>query len=243
MFPVDVVKIDKSFVCGLGADANATALVRGILSLTSALGLTAVAEGIENDIQLEILRQLGCKFAQGFFWSRAVPPQEFPTVFDIPPAPDADRLLTLTGPSPQVADQDQHLGWAVFDALPMAVAVIAADGTVLATNPSWERFTSKYGRTPSDYVVGSNYLAFCDSALGPLAADAALAGRGLRAVLAGDRDAFCLEYDVADGDAPRRLLMLVSPIASQAGGAVVTHLDITAHQKTNQRQLQPSSSG
>ena len=243
MFPVDVVKIDKSFVCGLGADANATALVRGILSLTSALGLTAVAEGIENDIQLEILRQLGCKFAQGFFWSRAVPPQEFPTVFDIPPAPDADRLLTLTGPSPQVADQDQHLGWAVFDALPMAVAVIAADGTVLATNPSWERFTSKYGRTPSDYVVGSNYLAFCDSALGPLAADAALAGRGLRAVLAGDRDAFCLEYDVADGDGPRRLLMLVSPIASQAGGAVVTHLDITAHQKTNQRQLQPSSSG
>jgi diguanylate cyclase (GGDEF)-like protein len=242
MFPVDVVKIDKSFVCGLGADANATALVRGILSLTSALGLTAVAEGIENDIQLEILRQLGCKFGQGFIWSRAVPPEEFPSVFDLPSAPGTDRLLALSGPSPQVADQDQHLGWAVFEALPMAVAIIGADGTVLATNPSWERFTSKYGRTASNYVVGSNYQAFCDSALGPLAADAALAGRGLRAVLAGDRDAFCLEYDVADDDGPRRLLVLISPIASRVGGAVVTHIDVTAHDPT-QRQLQPSMTG
>lgn len=125
----------------------------------------------------------------------------------------------------------------------MAVAVIGTDGNVLAINPSWEHFTSKYGRIASNYVVGSNYLAFCDSALGPLAADAALAGRGLRAVLAGDRDAFCLEYDVADGDGPRRLLMLISPIASRAGGAVVTHIDITAHHKINQRQLQPSTSG
>jgi EAL domain-containing protein (putative c-di-GMP-specific phosphodiesterase class I) len=83
-----VVKIDKSFVPGLGADANATALVRGILSLTRALGLAAVAEGIENLTQLEALRQLGCKFAQGFFWSPAVPPEEFPSTFEMPVAPD-----------------------------------------------------------------------------------------------------------------------------------------------------------
>jgi EAL domain-containing protein (putative c-di-GMP-specific phosphodiesterase class I) len=166
MFPVDVVKIDKSFVCGLGADANAATLVRGILSLTSALGLTAVAEGIENDIQLEALRQLGCKFAQGFFWSRAVPPEEFPSAFDMPPAPDANALLALTTPSHPVTDQDQYLGRAVFDAVPTAVAVIGADRTVLATNLSWKRFTSKYGRTASNYAVGTNYLVFCDSAQG-----------------------------------------------------------------------------
>jgi len=249
LFPVDVVKIDKSFVFGLGTDANATALVRGILSLTSALGLTAVAEGVENDTQLEVLRQLGCKFAQGFFWSRAVRPEEFPGAFDMPPALDATGLLAFTSPSPQVTDQDQHLGWAVFDALPTAVAVIGADGTVLATNLSWKHFTSKYGRTASNYAVGTNYLVFCDSAQGPLAADAALAGRGLRAVLAGDRDSFALEYDVADGGGPRHLLMLVSPVVSRAGGAVVVHLDITSpdaashHHKANQRQLQPSTSG
>ncbi len=249
MFPVDVVKIDRSFVCGLGADDNATALVRGILSLTSALGLTAVAEGIENEIQLEILRQLGCRFAQGFFWSRAVPAEEFPSSFDMAPAPQANALLALTDPSPQVTDQNQQLGWAVFDALPTAVAVIGADGTILATNLSWKHFTSKYGRTASNYAVGSNYLAFCDSAQGPLAADAALAGRGLRAVLAGDRESFSLEYDVSDGNGPHRLLMLVSPVASREGGAVVTHLDITSpaaashHHKASQRQLQPSTSG
>jgi diguanylate cyclase (GGDEF)-like protein len=249
LFPVDVVKIDKSFVRGLGADANATALVRGILSLTSALGLTAVAEGIENDIQLEALRQLGCKFAQGFFWCRAVPPEKFPSSFDMPPAPHAKPLLALTTPSPRATDQDQHLGWAVFDALPTAAAVIGNDGTVLATNLSWKRFTSKYGRTASNYAVGTNYLVFCDSSQGPLAADAALAGRGLRAVLAGDRDTFALEYDVADGDGPHRLLMLVSPIVSRRGGAVVTHLDITSpaatshHHKASQRQLQPSTNG
>jgi diguanylate cyclase (GGDEF)-like protein len=243
MFPVDVVKIDRSFVSGLGAEANATALVRGILSLTSALGLTAVAEGIENEVQLQVLRQLGCKFAQGFLWSRAVPPDEFPSAFDMPPAPDADGLFALTGPSPNSADQDQHLGWAVFDALPTAAAVIGADGTVLATNLSWERFTSKYGRTASDYLVGTNYLAFCDSAHGPLAADAALAGRGLRAVLAGDRDAFSLEYEVADGDGLRRLLMLVSPVASPAGGAVVAHLDLPARYEAGERQFQSSTSG
>ena len=166
MFPVDVVKIDKSFVLGLGTDANATALVRGILSLTRALGLTAVAEGIENDIQLEALRQLGCKFAQGFFWSRAVPPEEFPSAFDMPPAPDAKALLALTSPSPQVTDQDQHLGWAVLDALPTAVAVIGADGTVLATNLSWKRLASRDGRVASNYAVGTNYLAFCEGAQG-----------------------------------------------------------------------------
>jgi diguanylate cyclase (GGDEF)-like protein len=242
MFPVDVVKIDKSFVCGLGADANATALVRGILSLTSALGLTAVAEGIETDVQLKVLRQLGCKFAQGFLWSRAVPPEEFPSDFDMAPAPGPNGLSALNGTGPQVADQDQHLGWAVFDALPTAAAVIGADGTVLATNQSWERFTSKYGRTASNYVVGTNYLAFCESAQGPLAADAALAGRGLRAVLAGDRDSFSLEYDVVDGDGPRRLLMLVSPVVSRAGGAVIEHLDLKAYDQAGERQLQTSRS-
>jgi diguanylate cyclase (GGDEF)-like protein len=95
IFPVDVVKIDKSFVSGLGADANATALVRGVLSLTRALGLAAVAEGIENYTQLEALRQLGCKFAQGFLWSPAVPPEEFPSAFDMALAPDYEVACRL----------------------------------------------------------------------------------------------------------------------------------------------------
>jgi len=116
----------------------------------------------------------------------------------------------------------------VLDALPTAVAVIRTDGTVLATNLSWKRFTSKYGRTASDYAVGTNYLAFCEGAQGQSAAEATLGGRALRAVLAGDRDAFTLEYDVADEAGAHWFLMLVSPVAPRRGGAVVAHLDITA---------------
>ena len=178
-----------------------------------------------------------------------MPPEKFPSSFDMPPAPHSEALLALSTRSTRVTHHDQHLGWEVFDALPTAVAVIGADGTILATNLSWKRFTSKYGRTASNYAVGTNYLVFCDSAQGPLAADAALAGRGLRAVLAGDRDSFSLEYDVADADGPRRLIMLISPVTSREGGAVVTHLDITSpaaashHHKASQRQLQPSTSG
>jgi diguanylate cyclase (GGDEF)-like protein len=95
MFPVEIVKIDKSFVAELGRDTATTALVRGILSLTGALGLTAVAEGIETDVQLDALRQLGCGLAQGFFWSPPVPPDEFPDVVNRAPTLGPDRVHAM----------------------------------------------------------------------------------------------------------------------------------------------------
>ena len=229
MFPVDVVKIDKSFVFGLGADANATALVRGILSLTRALGLTAVAEGIENEIQLEALRQLGCRLAQGFFWSRAVPPEEFPSAFDMPPAPDAQALLALTSPSPQVTDQDQHLGWAVLDALPTAVAVIGADGTVLATNLSWKHFTSKYGRIRVQLCRRHQLSGLLRIGAGPAARRTRpwpAEGCGPSWPVTAMRSPWSTTSPTMVGH--DRFLMLVSPVASRTGGAVVAHLDITA---------------
>jgi diguanylate cyclase (GGDEF)-like protein/PAS domain S-box-containing protein len=76
-FPVDVLKIDRSFVEGLGRDADATAITHAILSLGKALGLCVVAEGVESLEQLSVLRQLGCHRAQGFLFSAAVPADEF----------------------------------------------------------------------------------------------------------------------------------------------------------------------
>jgi diguanylate cyclase (GGDEF)-like protein/PAS domain S-box-containing protein len=234
MFPVEVVKIDKSFVSGLGRDADATTLVRGVLSLTRALGLTAVAEGIEDEIQLDALRRLGCSLGQGYLWSRPVPPEEFPGGFNMPPAPDPEALLALAPPGPQVTDRDQQLGWAVLDALPTALAVIGTDGTILATNLSWKHLVVENGRVPSYHSVGANYLAVCEQSHGPRAAEATLAARGLRAVLAGERDAFTLEYDANDDGKARRFLVLISPVASRAGGAVVAHLDITERHAAEQ---------
>ena len=72
-FPIDVVKIDRSFVSSLDQDDQAAALVRSIISMADALGLDTVAEGVETFTQLAILRRLGCQVAQGYHFSRALP--------------------------------------------------------------------------------------------------------------------------------------------------------------------------
>jgi EAL domain-containing protein (putative c-di-GMP-specific phosphodiesterase class I) len=71
-FPVDEVKIDRSFVDGLGTDAENTAIVTAIHSLAHALGLGVVAEGVESDAQRRVLIELGCETAQGHLFSRPV---------------------------------------------------------------------------------------------------------------------------------------------------------------------------
>ncbi|RAY12370.1 GGDEF domain-containing protein [Actinomadura craniellae] len=68
--PVDVIKIDPSFVAGLGRDETLTLLTRTIVRLGSDLGLTVVAEGIERPEQLELLREMGCPRGQGFLVAR-----------------------------------------------------------------------------------------------------------------------------------------------------------------------------
>jgi predicted signal transduction protein with EAL and GGDEF domain len=72
-FPVDALKIDRSFVDGLGRDPEDSAIVSAVVSLGRALGLDTVAEGVETFDQLTALRTLGCRFGQGFVWSEAVP--------------------------------------------------------------------------------------------------------------------------------------------------------------------------
>ena len=81
-FPVDVLKVDRSFVDGLGDDAEDTAIVTAVVSMSRALGLQVVAEGVETDRQLAELRRLGCDRAQGFLFSAARPADEFWAVAD-----------------------------------------------------------------------------------------------------------------------------------------------------------------
>ena len=76
-FPIDVVKIDKSFVDGLGGSESSSTLVRAIIDFASQLGARTVAEGIEYTEQLAVLRDLGCQSVQGFLFSRPVPAAEF----------------------------------------------------------------------------------------------------------------------------------------------------------------------
>ena len=72
-FPIDVIKVDKSFVDGLGRDAGDEAIVATVVELAHTLGMQAVAEGVETERQLRRLRELHCDVAQGFLFSRPVP--------------------------------------------------------------------------------------------------------------------------------------------------------------------------
>ncbi len=76
--PVEVLKVDRSFVDGLGTEPEDSAVVAAILSLAHALGLHVVAEGVETPLQANQLIALGCAVAQGFLWSPAVPADEIP---------------------------------------------------------------------------------------------------------------------------------------------------------------------
>jgi PAS domain S-box-containing protein/diguanylate cyclase (GGDEF)-like protein len=71
-FPVDRIKIDRSFIAGLGSNFADTAIVFSTIALAHSIGIHAVAEGVETPDQLAILREMGCDFAQGFLISRPV---------------------------------------------------------------------------------------------------------------------------------------------------------------------------
>jgi diguanylate cyclase (GGDEF)-like protein/PAS domain S-box-containing protein len=75
-FPMDVLKIDRSFVDRLGGDDEDEALVRTIVRMGRNLGMSLVAEGIETSVQLAALREMGCDYAQGYLLSRPLPAAE-----------------------------------------------------------------------------------------------------------------------------------------------------------------------
>jgi diguanylate cyclase len=71
-----MIKVDRSFVQGIEHDAKDAAITANLVSLAHALGLLAIAEGIESDGQLTSLRELGCDLAQGFLFARPAPPEQ-----------------------------------------------------------------------------------------------------------------------------------------------------------------------
>jgi EAL domain-containing protein (putative c-di-GMP-specific phosphodiesterase class I) len=68
---VDTVKVDRSFVSRIGID-DGSAMVRAIAAIAHNMGMDVVAEGVETVEQLELLRAIGCEYAQGFYYSRPV---------------------------------------------------------------------------------------------------------------------------------------------------------------------------
>lgn len=76
-FPIDVLKIDKSFIRGINLNSDDYAIVRAINALAKSLDLSVVAEGIESVEQLEVLRREKCDRVQGYYFSKPLPAKEF----------------------------------------------------------------------------------------------------------------------------------------------------------------------
>jgi EAL domain-containing protein (putative c-di-GMP-specific phosphodiesterase class I) len=97
-FPVDVLKIDRAFVDGLGEDSGDSAIVTAVIGMARALDIDVIAEGVETEQQVASLRELGCGKAQGFLFGR---PREASATAQLlsPPDPIADVEM-LPSPTP-----------------------------------------------------------------------------------------------------------------------------------------------
>ena len=81
-FPVNVLKIDKSFVKDIHQDESDLELAKAIIAMGKSLKMEVVAEGVENQKQLDILAQEGCQQAQGFYLNKPLPFAEFNKLFN-----------------------------------------------------------------------------------------------------------------------------------------------------------------
>ena len=93
--PLDVLKIDKAFVDRVLTDAQGASVAQAVLDMSNSLGLTTVAEGVEQAEQARWLRAAGCTLGQGYLWSRPVAREEMTAVL----ARYAGGTLSLDGPT------------------------------------------------------------------------------------------------------------------------------------------------
>lgn len=107
----DDLKIDRSFVCGLGSDAYDTAIVASLITLAHNLNVRCVAEGVETVEQLILLEQLGCDFAQGYLFARPMDPALLGGWLDRhAPADGADSppAFPVSPETPRIVAMHQH---------------------------------------------------------------------------------------------------------------------------------------
>ncbi|GAA2620139.1 bifunctional diguanylate cyclase/phosphodiesterase [Paractinoplanes durhamensis] len=88
-WPVHEVKIDDSFVQGMATDSGDLAIVRAVVSLSREFGLTVVAEGVESELTLDLLEEMGCEIGQGYLFSRPLPYERLEAWFSAQTEPES----------------------------------------------------------------------------------------------------------------------------------------------------------
>jgi EAL domain-containing protein (putative c-di-GMP-specific phosphodiesterase class I) len=111
--PLDMLKIDRSFISGLPLDLASVALTTSIIGLAAAFGLVTVAEGVETGEQLNKLRELNCAQLQGYLYSRPIPGEQIESMLAAPPGlpkPAAANPVTRTAVAAVRAKRRAKLG-------------------------------------------------------------------------------------------------------------------------------------
>lgn len=121
---------------------------------------------------------------------------------------------------------DPALDSSILHVLPANIAVLAADGTILAVNEAWERFGAANGFTAEAHGVGVNYLHVCDKAGNHL--DARRVAEGIRHILDGTIREFSHEYECSSPFLRRWFRLIVTPMQGHRSyGAVVMHINVS----------------
>ena len=94
-FPVDIVKIDQSFIADLESDQASRSIVSAVIDLARAMDMTTIAEGVENPAQLCQVVALGCDFCQGFYFAQPMSAADFDTVMQFSDLDGNTRLPVL----------------------------------------------------------------------------------------------------------------------------------------------------
>jgi PAS domain S-box-containing protein len=124
--------------------------------------------------------------------------------------------------------ESQRFLQSTLDALKSHVAVLDADGTIIAVNRAWQRFSEANEGRAGACGVGANYFDVCEHTCGPNVEEALLALQGIREVMTGQRAEFYLEYPYHSPDQQRWFLLRVTPFEGDGTvSAVVAHENIT----------------
>ncbi|MEO8524350.1 MAG: PAS domain-containing protein [Caldimonas sp.] len=118
---------------------------------------------------------------------------------------------------------------AILDALPAHAALLDADGLIVAANQLWRSFADADGHGPG-HRIGADYLGICEHAQGRDSSDAHRVAEGIRSVLSAQAAVFSFEYDRASAAERRRVRLTATPVSDGAGGALVMHMDVPAHE-------------
>lgn len=133
------------------------------------------------------------------------------------------------GEHPEARQQDfTNRHDAILDALPAHVALLDAEGNIVAVNEAWRRFGAENVLQMDGYCLGSNYVAVCEAAQGECSREAPAVAEGIRRVLDNTLQEFSLEYPCHSPNEQRWFRLIVTPLQlGRRAGAVVMHINIT----------------